>query len=231
MACTKAASAADAPNATAMRRQRQQRPHGGDLAVMGVPEFRKQQRAGGDAQENAGKRQRPRPAHLRAVERRRGVGGGRAAGAAAQSDEDLCGRVMRSFRRAARIGRIRNGCRQAWPDSRDAARGAKGSAPIPRTPSTPMRITGIHRHRRSDLVRNRQRLYRLLADDGERGRDPHRRGARRQAGGRLRLQFERPLCAARAVARALHSAPARRQAGRDRRRARPDRSGEMLGRR
>ena len=59
------------------RRQREQRPEGGDLAVMGVPEFREQQRAGGDAQQDAGERQRPRPAHGGAVERRRCVSGGR----------------------------------------------------------------------------------------------------------------------------------------------------------
>ncbi len=63
------------------------------------------------------------------------------------------------------------------------------------------------RHHRSDQLLDRQRLYRLLQDDRERGRDLHRRQRGRQAGRRLRLQFERPLRAARAAARALHPAP------------------------
>jgi hypothetical protein len=57
------------------RRQREQRPRCCDLAVMGVPEFREQQRAGGDAQKDAGKREGPGPAHLCAV-KIGGVGGG-----------------------------------------------------------------------------------------------------------------------------------------------------------
>ena len=76
IACTKAASAVDAPNATAIGASVSSAQASGDLAVMRVPEFRKQQRTDGDGQENAGERQRPGPAHLRAVERRRGVGGG-----------------------------------------------------------------------------------------------------------------------------------------------------------
>ena len=42
---------------------------GGDLAVMRRARISEQQRAGGDLQENAGERQRPGPAHRRAVER------------------------------------------------------------------------------------------------------------------------------------------------------------------
>ena len=107
----------------------------------------------------------------------------------------------------------------------------RGTSPDFRDDCEPSNAHHWHyRHRRSDLLRHPQRLYRFLADDGERGRHPHRRGARWQARGRLRLQFERPLCAARAAARALHSAAESRQAGRDRRRARAARSGEMLGR-
>ena len=53
------------------RDQGEQRPAGGDLAVMAVPEFRKQQRPGRDRKQDAGERQRPGPAHCRAVERRR----------------------------------------------------------------------------------------------------------------------------------------------------------------
>ncbi len=43
-------------------------PHERDLAVMGVPEFRRQQRAGRDRDQEPGERQRPRPRQLRAVE-------------------------------------------------------------------------------------------------------------------------------------------------------------------
>ena len=70
-----------------------------------------------------------------------------------------------------------------------------------------------------------QRLYRLLADDGERGRPPHRCRARRH-GRRLWLQFQ-----------ARYAPQGRRerlsrdfQAGGDRRRARHADLGEMLGR-
>ena len=47
---------------------------------------------------------------------------------------------------------------------------------------------------------------RFLRDDDVGGRGHHRRDARRQAGCRLRLQFDRPLRLRRADARALHSA-------------------------
>ena len=61
-------------SAAASGNECRQRPERGDLAVMRVPEFREQQRAGGDAQQDAGERQRPGPAHRRAVEVR-GVSG------------------------------------------------------------------------------------------------------------------------------------------------------------
>src|SRR5215510_1923807 len=50
------------------RRQREHAPYEGELAVMPVPESLKQQRAGGDGDENADEGQRPRPSQRRAVE-------------------------------------------------------------------------------------------------------------------------------------------------------------------
>ena len=72
----------------------------------------------------------------------------------------------------------------------------------------PMRIVDVRERTVSIASPDRQRLYRLLEDDllGRRGRD--RRGARRRAGGRLRLQLERPLRPGRADARAAPPAPA-----------------------
>ena len=71
IACTKAASAACIAVERGKRRERQRAPDEGDLAVVVVPDFREQQRPGGDRQQHADERQRPRPAHRRAVERRR----------------------------------------------------------------------------------------------------------------------------------------------------------------
>src|SRR5262245_25970903 len=55
------------------RRQREHAPYEGELAVMAVPESLKQQRAGGDGDENADEGQRPRPSQRRAVEAGGGV--------------------------------------------------------------------------------------------------------------------------------------------------------------
>ena len=55
------------------RRQREHAPGEGELAVMAVPESRKQQRAGRDGDENADEGQRPRPAQRRAVDAGGGV--------------------------------------------------------------------------------------------------------------------------------------------------------------
>jgi 3-oxoacyl-[acyl-carrier protein] reductase len=70
-----------------------------------------------------------------------------------------------------------------------------------------------------------QRLHRLQQDDAEPGGRGHRRDPRRQAGGRLRLQLQRPLRPGQADARALPAAPARGRARvaarRDRRQPRP----------
>jgi hypothetical protein len=53
------------------RRQRQPAPGESDLAVMIMPDARKQQRPDRDRQENSAERQRPWPAHCGALERRR----------------------------------------------------------------------------------------------------------------------------------------------------------------
>jgi hypothetical protein len=58
------------------RQQRRERPAGGDLAVVLVPDTPKQQRSGRDRQQDANERKRPAPADLRAVERWRGLGSG-----------------------------------------------------------------------------------------------------------------------------------------------------------
>ncbi|CAA9235479.1 MAG: Mandelate racemase/muconate lactonizing enzyme-like, partial [uncultured Acetobacteraceae bacterium] len=57
----------------------------------------------------------------------------------------------------------------------------------------------------ADQLRHRQRLHRLLEDDGERGRRGGG-GGRRAARHRLRLQQQRPLRPARPPPRALHAA-------------------------
>ena len=62
------------------------------------------------------------------------------------------------------------------------------------------------RSHQADLFADPQRLYRLHQDDDEPRRRRHRRQARRQARGRLRLQFQRPLRAGRADPRALRAA-------------------------
>ena len=77
------------------------------------------------------------------------------------------------------------------------------------------------RHRRvhpSHQFEHPQRLHRLLEDDAEPGRRRHRRGARRQAGGRLRLQLQRPLRPGQPDARALPAAPAGGRSGQPARR-------------
>ena len=51
------------------RHDRQHRPGQHDLAVMGVPDFRQQQRAERDRQQDAGERQRPRPRQRCAMKR------------------------------------------------------------------------------------------------------------------------------------------------------------------
>jgi hypothetical protein len=56
------------------RDHREGRPGEGELAIMVVPNSREQQRAGGDGEQDAEERQRPRPAQRRAVKRRGGVG-------------------------------------------------------------------------------------------------------------------------------------------------------------
>ena len=90
----------------------------------------------------------------------------------------------------------------------------------------------IHAHRRHPRDRDpveivaRQFELRLLRDDDVGGRRHHRRGARGQAGCRLRLQLDRTLRLRRADARAFHPAHPRRQAGCAARRRRQSRSRE-----
>ena len=72
-----------------------------------------------------------------------------------------------------------------------------------------MTVDENHPHPRShgaDRLRDPQRLHLVLDHDHQPGRGRDRRGARRQAGHRLRLLLQRPLCAGRHPARALHSA-------------------------
>ena len=58
----------------------------------------------------------------------------------------------------------------------------------------------------ADPLRHPQRVHRLLEDDAEPRRRGHRRHPRRPAGGRLRLQFQRPLRPGRTDPRALRAA-------------------------
>ena len=85
-------------------------------------------------------------------------------------------------------------------------------------------------HRRSrdhaaDRLADPQRLYRLLEDDREPRRRCHRRGARRTACRRLRVQLERPLRPGRPDPRALPRPRPRSRSGepprRERRQSRP----------
>ena len=91
-------------------------------------------------------------------------------------------------------------------------------------------------HRRSrdhpaDRLADPQRLYRLLQDDREPRRGGHRRGARRPARGRLRLQLERPLRPGRPHPRALPRPHPRGRSGEPaRRERRQPRSAQDLGR-
>ena len=70
-------------------------------------------------------------------------------------------------------------------------------------------VLAHHRHSRADgagRLRHRQRVHRFFQDDAVACGADHGRGARRQAGGRLRLQLERALRSGRADPRALRAA-------------------------
>ena len=109
------------------------------------------------------------------------------------------------------------------------------SAAAPRCPPEPSPSIP-HEDRRdpridaSDPLGHPQRVHRLLEDDAEPRRGRHRRGPRRPAGGRLRLQLQRPLRPGRADPRALRAAPARGRSGiAARRHRRQPRSAPHLG--
>ena len=85
------------------------------------------------------------------------------------------------------------------------------------------------RHRRADQFGDRQRLYRFSQMTASVVAIVTDLMRRRQAGGRLRLQLERPLCRAGPAARALHPAPAAADPEALLDDERPDRPGQVLG--
>jgi len=112
------------PKTNGKGRERDERPQGGDLAVMRVPEFRKQQRADGNTQQDSGKWQRPGPAHRGAVERRCGVGRG---------GEEQCDREDRA---------MQNQFHRHWLSSHEFAGQCCNIPPHPEEPRAARRLEG-----------------------------------------------------------------------------------------